>query len=314
MTVSIEDIRAAATRIAPHIHRTPVMSSRLIDREADCEVYFKCENLQRAGAFKARGAHNAVLSLPAADRARGVATHSSGNHAAALALAAGGQGVPAFVVMPENAPAAKVAAVRTYGGDITFCESTLAAREATLRAVCERTGAHFVPPYDDPRIIAGQGTCALELTEQLERPPQALITPVGGGGLLAGSAVTAKALWPDTAVFGAEPAGADDARRSFQSGELQPQLAPDTVADGLRTSLGQCNFALIRGLVDDILCVSDEDILAAMRLIWTRMKLVVEPSAAVGLAVVRAYPDRFRGQRVAVVLSGGNVDLDHLPW
>lgn len=310
MTVDFEAIREAAGRISTYVHRTPVLRSELIDARAGCDIWFKCENLQKVGAFKARGAHNAVLNLAEDERARGVATHSSGNHAAALALAASRLDIPAYIVMPHNAPASKVAAVRDYGGEISFCDSTLAARETTLEEVCTRTGARFVPPYDHPDIIAGQGTTALEMYEQMDPPPHYLITPVGGGGLLAGCAVASRALWPATAVVGAEPAGADDALRSFHSGEWQPQLAPDTVADGLRTSLGKLNFALIRENVDDILSVSDEAILAAMRLVWTRMKLVIEPSAAVGLAVVLDNPERFANNRVAIVLSGGNVDLD----
>jgi threonine dehydratase len=307
MTVELEAILAAAGRIKDYVHQTPVHSSALVSAQAGCDLVFKCENLQRAGAFKARGAHNAVLSLPEEQRSRGVATHSSGNHAAALALAASKVGVPAHIVMPENAPAPKIAAVRAYGGEITFCEST-------LEQLCARTGAVFIPPYDHPDVVAGQGTVALELTRQLPEAPDYLLTPVGGGGLLGGCAVASKALWPDTRVIGAEPAGADDAMRSFRSGRRLPQSAPDTVADGLRTGLGALNFALIRKLVDDILTVDDAAIVEAMRLVWSRMKLVVEPSAAVGLAVVLAHPELFRGKRVAVVFSGGNVDLDKLPW
>jgi threonine dehydratase len=312
--VSLDTIQRAAARIEGYVHRTPLLSSELINREARCRIQFKCENLQKTGAFKARGAHNAVLALPEADRVRGVATHSSGNHAAALALAAARVNVPAYIVMPENAPRSKVSAVRAYGGDITFCAATLQAREETLQALCARTGASFVPPYDHPQIIAGQGTTALELVQQAQDPIEVLLTPVGGGGLLAGCALAARALTPGIEVLGAEPAGADDAARSFHSGEWQPQLAPETIADGLRTSLGQLNFQIIREQVDDILTVSDEDILRAMRLIWTRLKLVVEPSAAVGLAVVMTHGERFADRSVAIVLSGGNVDLDRLPW
>ena len=312
--VTLDDIRAAAERIAPYIHRTPVMSSQLINAEAGCEIFFKCENLQKVGAFKARGAHNAVLKLTPAQIAKGVATHSSGNHAAALALAASHFGVPAYIVMPENAPASKVAAVRAYGGDIRFCESTQAARESELEVVCTRTGASFIPPYDHPDIIAGQGTTALEIADQMESAPDFLLTPVGGGGLLAGCAIASKALMPHSCVIGAEPAGADDAQRSFNSGERQLQPSPDTVADGLRTALGELNFRIILEQVDDILSVDDATIIEAMRLVWTRMKLLVEPSAAVGLAVVLSQPERFAGKRVAIVFSGGNVDIDKLPW
>jgi threonine dehydratase len=207
-----------------------------------------------------------------------------------------------------------VAAVRAYGGEITFCESTQAARETTLAALCARTGASFIPPYDHPDVIAGQGTAALELAEQLDLPPDFLLAPVGGGGLLAGCAVASRGLLPDTRVIGAEPAGADDALRSFRSGQWQPQPAPDTVADGLRTALGQLNFSLIRAAVDEILSADDPTIIRAMRLVWTRMKLIVEPSAAVGLAVVLSHPQHFAGKRVAIVFSGGNVDIDTLPW
>jgi threonine dehydratase len=314
VTVTIEDIRAAARRIAPYVHQTPVMTSRLIDAEAGCNVFFKCENLQKVGAFKARGAHNAVLCLPPEQLPRGVATHSSGNHAAALALAASHFDIPAYIVMPDNAPATKVAAVRAYGGQITFCEATQAARESTLEALCARTGASFIPPYDHPQVIAGQGTTALELASQLDPAPDMLLAPVGGGGLLAGCAVASSALLPSTRVIGAEPAGADDAMRSFRSGQWQAQPAPDTVADGLRTALGQLNFRLILDHVDDILTADDDAIIHATRLVWTRMKLVVEPSAVLGLAVVLTHPQVFAGRRVAIVLSGGNVDIDRLPW
>lgn len=311
---TIEDIHAAARRIAPYIHRTPVMSSQLINAATACDVYFKCENLQKAGAFKARGAHNAVLQLTPAAQAKGVATHSSGNHAAALALAASHFAIPAYIVMPRNAPASKVEAVRAYGGQITFCEPTQAARESELAAVCAATGAVFIPPYDHPDVIAGQGTTALEIAEQMPEPPDFLITPVGGGGLLAGCAVASRALLPSTQVIGAEPAGADDALRSLETRIRQPQNAPNTVADGLRTGLGEMNFSLILDHVADILSSDDTTILSAMRLIWTRMKLIVEPSAAVGLAVILDNPQRFAGKRVAVVLTGGNVDIDKLPW
>jgi threonine dehydratase len=314
MSVTIDNIREAARRIESYVHRTPVMTSELVDEVAGCQVFFKCENLQKIGAFKARGAHNAVLVLSPEEQGRGVATHSSGNHAAALSLAAQRVGIPAYIVMPKNAPATKIAAVRAYGGEITFCEPTLQAREETADEICRQTGACLIPPYDYADVIAGQGTCVLELTEQLESAPDVLITPVGGGGLLSGSAIVARTLWPDTRVIGAEPAGADDAQRSFRSGERQLQLAPDTIADGLRSALGEQNFDIIRDNVDDILTADDSAIVDAMKLSWTRMKLVIEPSAAVALAVVLVHPEQFAGSRVAIVLSGGNVDLERLPW
>jgi len=314
MTVCIREIEAAALRITPYTHNTPVLGSRLINRVAGCEIYFKCENLQKAGAFKARGAHNAVLQLDEEQRRRGVATHSSGNHGAALALAASHFDIPAYIVMPDNAAACKVLAVESYGGEIIYCEPTLASREHTLSAIVERKGAHFIPAYDHSDVIAGQGTIVLELATQITPAPDFLLTPVGGGGLLAGSAVASKALWPQTEVIGAEPCGADDAHRSFQTGLWQPQLAAATIADGLLTSLGSLNFSLIQRHVDDILTASDDTIVAAMRLIWTHMKQVVEPSAVLGLAVVMSHPQRFAQKRVAIVLSGGNVDIDRLPW
>lgn len=311
--VALADVEAARRRIAGTIHETPLLRSRLVDAYCGASLHFKGEHLQRAGAFKARGASNAVLSLDGSSAARGVATHSSGNHGAALALAARARGIPAWVVMPANAPAVKRAAVAAYGATIVDCEATLAAREETLAAVLERHGAHFVHPYDDPRVIAGQGTIALELLEALPAL-DAIAVPVGGGGLLAGVALAARQLRPGLEIIGVEPAGADDAFRSFGLGERQPQNDPQTIADGLRTALGVRNFALIQRYVDTIVTVSEEAIVEAMRLLWTRMKAVVEPSGAVPLAGVLEHPERFARRRVAIVLSGGNVDLDRLPW
>jgi threonine dehydratase len=307
---AIED---AARRIADYLHRTPVYSSRRLDEHCEAQLFFKCENLQKVGAFKARGASNAVLSLSAEAAARGVATHSSGNHGAALAMAAQRRGIPALVVMPENAPAVKKAAVATYGASIVECEATLAAREQTLARVVEETGANVVHPYDDSRVIAGQGTVALELLQQVP-DLDVVVVPVGGGGLLAGVATAVKALQPTTEVLAVEPAGADDAFRSFGLGRRVLQTSPDTIADGLRTSLGELNFAIIQRQVDTILTVADELIIEAMRLQWSRLKTVVEPSGAVSFAGLLEYPERFRGRRVGVVVSGGNLDLDKLPW
>ncbi len=312
-SVSFGSITQAGARIRPYIHRTPVLTCAVLDRMAGAILYFKCENFQRAGAFKYRGACNAVLSLEGKNAARGVATHSSGNHAGALALAASIRGIPAFVVMPENAPSVKVAAVQGYGAEITFCKSTLEAREHTLDSVVARTGATFIHPYNDPQVVAGQGTAALELISETGNL-DILMAPVGGGGLLSGTAISTKALLPHAMVFGAEPEQADDAFRSFKGGTLVPSVNPDTIADGLLTSLGELTFPLIRRFVDDILTVSEDGIKRAMRLIWERMKIIVEPSSAVPLAAVLEHPEVFHNRRVGIILSGGNVDLNHLPW
>ncbi len=309
----LADLQRAHARIAPHIHRTPVLTSRLLDRHCQCELFFKAENLQKAGAFKARGAANAVYGLDEEQAARGVATHSSGNHGAALAQAAAARGIPAHVVMPSNAPAVKKAAVAYYGATIVECEPTLQARVDTLEAVVGETGASVVPPYDDARVIAGQGTVALELLEQVENL-DVVVVPVGGGGLLAGVAIAVKSLAPGVEVLAVEPAGADDAFRSFGLGRRIPQTAPDTIADGLLTSLGELNFAVMQRHVDTVLTVEDATIIEAMKLQWSRMKTVVEPSGAVSFAGMLEHPERFRGRRVGVVISGGNVDLDRLPW
>jgi len=302
-----EDIVAAAGRIAPYIRRTPVLVG-----DGDWSgIHFKCENLQAIGAFKARGACNAVFSLPERVAARGVVTHSSGNHAAALARAARLRGVPAYIVMPRGAPAIKRAAVEYWGGTVTECEPTLAAREAIAAALCERTGGVLVHPYDDPDVIAGQGTALLELTEGIAEP-EIVLVPVGGGGLLAGTALTARARWPGARVIGVEPIGADDAARSWSSGVLQPQLAPATMADGLRGALSERTLRLARAQVDDIVTVSEDAIATAMRQVFERLKLVVEPSAAVPMAAL--LEGRVTGARAAMILSGGNVDLNQLPW
>ncbi|PLW84363.1 serine dehydratase [Kineobactrum sediminis] len=309
----LADVQAARERIAGHIHETPVYSSELLDAHTGARVVFKCENLQKAGAFKARGASNAVFSLDDAQAALGVATHSSGNHGAALAMAARRRGITAHVVMPSNAPAVKKAAVVTYGGHVIECEPTLLAREAALAELVAATGAHVVHPYNDPRVIAGQGTVALEILEQVP-DLEVIVVPVGGGGLLSGVAVAMKSLRPEVEVIAAEPAGADDAFRSFGLGRLVPQTAPDTIADGLLAGLGELNFALIQRYVDTIVTVTDDSIMAAMRLQWTRLKTVVEPSGAVSFAALLEHPERFRGRRVVSVISGGNLDPDRLPW
>jgi len=303
---TFEDVRSAASLLAGVAHRTPVLTSQQLDRITGAHLFFKCENFQRAGAFKFRGAYHAISRLGEGRRV-GVATHSSGNHAAALALAASLHGIPAYVVMPENAPAIKKAAVEAYGGRITFCAPTQEARERTLEEVAGRTGARFIHPYDHPHVIAGQGTAALELLEELP-DPDIVLAPVGGGGLLSGTALTVRAKIPQSRIFGAEPAGADDARRSFTSGTLHPTYQPNTIADGLLTSLSERTFTLIRHNVDDILTAPDEQIIRALHLVLTRMKIVIEPSAAVPLAVILEHPEKFKGKKVGIILSGGNLD------
>jgi len=310
---TFEDVLAAAERIRGHVHRTPVMTSRTVDAIAGAQLHFKCENLQKVGAFKARGATNAVLSLDDEAAGRGVATHSSGNHAAALAYAAGIRGVPANVVMPSSAPPVKKAAVSGYGAVITECEPTLKARETTLDAVVERTGATFIHAYDNPMVIAGQGTASLELITDVP-DLEALIAPVGGGGLMSGTAIAVSSSRPDITIWGSEPAGADDAFRSLRDGTIYPSVEPKTIADGLLTSLSDRTFRILSERLEGILTVSEETIVRAMRMIWERMKLVVEPSGAVPLAAVLEHPDHFADRRVGLIISGGNVDLDHLPW
>jgi threonine dehydratase len=313
LPVTIDDVRAAARRIRPWAHRTPVLTCASLDAMTGARLYFKCENLQKVGAFKFRGACNAVMSLSDADASRGVATHSSGNHAAALALAARLRGTSAHVVMPRTAPAIKKAAVAGYGAAITECEPTLAAREAALAEVVAATGATVVHPYNDPRVIAGQGTAALELLEDVA-DLDLVLAPVGGGGLCSGTAVTAAALSPRTAVWGVEPAGADDARRSLLGGKIVPSVQPRTIADGLLTSLGEHTFAILRALAAGIVTAPETAIVAAMRHTWERMKVLVEPSAAVPLAALLEGRLDVAGKRVGIIVSGGNVDLDALPW
>lgn len=310
---TLQDIRDAHERIRGLIHRTPVLTSTAISDMCEGQLFFKCENFQKAGAFKIRGACHAVLSLGEQEARKGVATHSSGNHAAALALAARWRGIPAYVVMPENAPFIKKAAVANYGGEIFLCKPTLEAREYTLTRVVESTGAAFIHPYNDHRVIAGQGTAALELCEEIPRL-DLVIAPVGGGGLLSGTAIAVTSVSPHTAVIGAEPEEADDAFRSLQKGEIVPSGNPETIADGLRTSLGSLTFPIIQRHVKEIITVSEGAIVQAMRHIWERMKIVVEPSAAVPLAAVLSRGKDLKGMRMGIILSGGNVDLGRLPW
>lgn len=312
---SLADIRIAHARIAPHVHRTPILTSRAVDEAAGARLLFKCENLQRSGAFKARGAYNAVLSLSSELAARGVVTHSSGNHAAALAMAARTRGIVAHVVMPRNAPAVKKAAVQGYGGLIVECEPTLAAREAAAAAIVAETGATLIPPFDHEAVIAGQGTCVVELLEDAGVPLDAVTCPVGGGGLLAGTAIAAHGLAPGLPVIAAEPAAADDAARGFASGVMQPQVLPvSTIADGLTTAMSPLTFGIMRQHVSEVVTVSESAIVEAMRLIWTRMKILIEPSSAVPLAAILERRWDSSGKTVGVILTGGNMDIDRLPW
>lgn len=315
-SVTFNDIQKAAERISPYAHRTPIMTCHAIDEATGSQLFFKCEQLQKVGAFKFRGACNAVLQLSAEDLQRGVVTHSSGNHAQALALAARTNGATAHIVMPTSAPAVKRAAVAEYGANIIDCDPNLKARELTAQRVLQETGGVFIPPYDHPLIIAGQGTTALELCDEVPSL-DAIIAPVGGGGLLSGCAIAAKSRNNGIRVIGAEPSGADDAYRSKQAGELIPQTAPNTIADGLLTSLGKHTWPIIRDEVDEIISVDDDEIIIAMRLLWQRAKLLVEPSAACALAAAFKLANKAkfaRIQKVGIILSGGNVDIDRLPW
>jgi threonine dehydratase len=312
-TPSYRDIEKAHIRIKDYIHYTPVMTSSGINAMSGSKLYFKCENFQKAGAFKFRGATNAVLALSEEMAKKGVATHSSGNHAGALALAAKTRNIKCHIVMPENALPVKVNAVRSYGANITFCEPTLASREQTLDKVVAKTEAVFIHPYNCFEVISGQGTAAKELIEKVNSLNY-IITPVGGGGILSGTAIAAKAMNPHIKIIGAEPLNADDAYQSFKSGRLIPSKNPVTIADGLLTSLGDLTFEIIRNKVDDIITVKEVTIINAMRIIWERMKIVVEPSAAVTLAAVLEKKAVFSNSKTGIILTGGNVDLNNLPF
>ena len=313
MTVTLHDIQQAAEQTQPYIHRTPVLTNESLNTKTGAQVFLKCENLQKVGAFKFRGACNAVFSLTEEEAARGVCTHSSGNHAQALALAAKMRGIPAYIVMPENAPSVKKNAVADYGGQITFCAPTLEAREATLRRVYERTGANVVHPYNDERVIAGQGTAVLELLDHIP-DLDVILAPVGGGGLLSGTSIAATEMKKGIRVIAGEPEMADDAYRSINSGSIMPSLHPKTIADGLLTSLGALTFPIIQERVEQIVTVSEEGILEAMKFIWERAKIIIEPSAAVAVGVLWEKKIDLTGSKVGIILSGGNVDLDKLPW
>ncbi|QBY01092.1 pyridoxal-phosphate dependent enzyme [Rhodophyticola sp. CCM32] len=308
-----EDVIAAHTRIAPHIHRTPVLTSGFLNEMTGADLFFKCENFQKAGAFKVRGASNAVFGLSDSMAAKGVATHSSGNHALSLSYAAGRRGIPCTVVMPHTAPEAKKAAVRGYGGRIVECEPSTTSREAVFARVQAETGADFVHPYNDPRVIAGQGTCSRELLDQVAGL-DAVIAPIGGGGMISGCCLTLSALAPDMQIYAAEPEQADDACRSFKAGHIIADDAPVTIADGLKVPLKENTWHFVSTYVTDILTASETEIIEAMKLTWQRMKIVIEPSCAVPLATILKNPQVFRGKRIGVIITGGNVDMDKLPW
>jgi len=309
----LSHIQKALHRIQPYTHRTPVLRSKQFNERVGADVYFKCENFQKIGAFKFRGASNTVFSLTDEQSMKGVATHSSGNHAQAVALAARMRGIPAYIVMPSNAPKVKKEAVAGYGGIIHYCEPTLQAREDVLNDVVDETGAYFIPSYDDKRIVAGQGTATLELLEDYPDLDYVL-APVGGGGLLSGTSIAAKGIRSTIKVIGAEPETVNDAYQSFKSGKLQPATNNMTIADGLRTSLSDLTFSIIYKNADDIITVSESSIIKAMRFIWERMKIIIEPSSAVPVAVLMDNKLTVTGKKAGVIISGGNVDLDKLPW
>ncbi|WP_217705595.1 threonine ammonia-lyase [Peristeroidobacter soli] len=313
MTLTLADIRAAQTRIRDRVHRTPVMTSATLNEKAGAQLFFKCENLQKIGAFKARGATNAVALLSDEEAKRGVVTHSSGNHAAALARAARLRGIPAYIVMPSTCPQAKVASVRRYGAEVILCEPTYAARESNAKSVVERTGAVFIHPFNDPRVMAGQGTLALELLEDVPDLTDVLC-PVGGGGLISGVSAAIKSINPEIHVFGVEPKGADDAAQSLAAGRIIPCTSPNTIADGLRGTLGELTFEEIQRHVDGIVTVSEEEIVHAMRAIWEVLKIIVEPSGAVAYGALVDGQLDVPGRRVGIILTGGNLDLESLPW
>lgn len=308
-----QDVLVAHERIKPYIHKTPVLTSRFLNELTGAELFFKCENLQKAAAFKVRGACNAVFALSEAQAKIGVATHSSGNHALSLSYAAGQRCIPATVVMPNTAPQAKKDAVVGYGGVIVECEPSTSSREAVFADVVADSGADFVHPYNDPRVIAGQATCSKELVDQVN-DLDAVVAPIGGGGMISGTCLTLSNIAPDIQIFAAEPLNADDAARSFKAGHIIADDAPNTVADGLKVPLKDLTWHFVKNHVTNILTATEQEIIDAMKLIWLRMKIVVEPSSAVTLAIILKNPDIFKGKRIGVILTGGNVDLDKLPW
>lgn len=311
--LTIDDVKQAHERIRPYIHRTPVLTSTYLNELTGARLYFKCENFQKAGAFKVRGACNAVFGLSDEDAQKGVCTHSSGNHALSLSYAAGQRGIPCNVVMPRTAPDAKKAAVRGYGGKITECEPSTSSREEVFAKVQAETGGEFVHPYNDPRVITGQGTCSLELMQEVD-DLDAVVAPIGGGGMISGTCLTLSNIAPNVEIYAAEPEQADDACRSFKAGHIIADDAPVTVADGLKVPLKENTWHFVSNFVTDILTASEDEIIEAMKLTWERMKIVMEPSSAVSLAVILKNPEVFAGKKIGVIITGGNVDLDKLPW
>ena len=313
--VSIDDIRAAAGRIKSVGHRTPILTSQTLDKMAGRKLFFKCENFQKVGAFKLRGGWNAVSMLSDEEAAKGVCTHSSGNHAQALAFSAMKRGIASYIVMPNNVPDVKLDAVKGYGANITLCEPTLEARKTTLDEIAKKTGAQVVHPFNNPNVISGQGTAALEMIEDLGEL-DAIIAPIGGGGLMSGTCVTTRSLLPETKLFGAEPTGADDAYRSLKEGKIIPQTNPNTICDGLLTSLGEYTWNILKDHLEAIYTVTDDEVINAMRLVWERMKIIIEPSSATAVAVV--LKSEFRAleglEKVGIILTGGNVELSKLPF
>ena len=312
---SINDVIAASKRIEGHAHRTPVLTNKTIDKLSGRKIFFKCENFQKIGAFKFRGGWNAISSLNEKEAAKGVCTHSSGNHAQAVAYSAMKRNIPSYIVMPENAPKVKLEAVEGYNAKITLCEPTLKARRDTLDEIAKKTGAHIVHPFNDPKVIAGQGTAALELIEEVKKL-DAVCAPIGGGGLMSGTCITSRNMLPDVRLFGAEPKGADDAYRSLKEGRLLPQENPDTICDGLLTSMGENTWKILKDHLEDIITVSDEEVISAMKLVWERMKIIIEPSCATPLAAI--LTPEFKKlkdiESVGIILTGGNVDITKLPF
>jgi threonine dehydratase len=313
MLPSFDDLKNTVKRITPYVHQTPVIESSMLNEKTGSKVFLKCENFQRAGAFKMRGATNAILQLPKADRAKGVITHSSGNFAQALALAARSLDTKAYIVMPSNAPAVKIDAVRGYGAEIISCNPTLASREKSCQEVQKKTNATFIHPSNDINVILGQGTAAYELVKEVG-DLDVLLAPVGGGGLIAGTAIAVHYMLPESETIGSEPFGADDAYLSMKIGKIQPSVNPKTIADGLRTQLGDQNFPIIRKYVSNIIRVEESEIIEAMHYVWERLKIVIEPSSAVAIAALFRKPEKFNRRKVGIIISGGNVDLSNLPF